>query len=318
MSEITSSSAAVVADTIVRTVELGVTITDAALDGEAMVVFCNLLDDGQRGCPDCGADTRYRDTVIRRVTDVPVVGHPLRLHVRVPRYRCVNTSCDREVFAHNTDRLARRGAPTTRRCARYICRRLMIDRATVAAVARELGLSWDTVNSIAMDATAMIVATDTTGLDGVRVLGVDEHRWSHTRRRGEDGYVTVIIDLTPVLDGTGRARLLDLVLGHSAAALKTWLAEQSSAFRDQVEIVAMDGFSGYKNAATDQLPEATPVMDPFHVVALAGDKLDLCRQRIQQQTWGHRGRTGDPLYGVRRILRTRLPLLSAPEFGHLA
>jgi Transposase len=34
----------------------------------------------------------------------------------------------------------------------------MIDRAPVAAVARELGLSWDTVNSIAMDATAMIVA----------------------------------------------------------------------------------------------------------------------------------------------------------------
>lgn len=57
----------------------------------------------------------------------------------------------------------------------------------------------------------------------------------------------------------------------------------------------MDGFGGYKTAATDQLPEATAVMDPFHVVALAGAKLDLCRQRIQQQTCGHRGRTGDPL-----------------------
>jgi transposase len=303
--------AAVVADTIVRTVELGVTITDAAVDDDATVVCCSLIDDGQRGCPGCGIDGVYRDTVIRTVTDVPVVGHPLRLRVRVPRYRCVNASCEREVFAHNTDRLARRGWSTTRRCARYICRRLMIDRATVAAVARELGLSWDTVNTIAMDATAMIMAADTTRLDGVRVIGVDEHRWSHTRRRGEDGYVTVIIDLTPVLDGTGRARLLDLVPGRSAAALKTWLADQSSAFRDQVEVVAMDGFTGYKNAAADQLPEATPVMDPFHVVALAGDKLDLCRQRIQQLTCGHRGRSGDPLYGVRRILRTRLPLLSA-------
>lgn len=294
-----------------RTVELGVTITDAAVDGDVTVVFCSLLDDGQRGCPGCGTAGVYRDSVIRRVTDVPVVGHPLRLHVRVPRYRCPNTSCDREVFAHNTDRLARRGWSTTRRCARYICRRLMIDRATVAAVARELGLSWDTVNTIAMDATRMIVAGDTSRLSGVRVIGVDEHRWSHTRRAGEDGYVTVIIDLTPVLDGTGRARLLDLVPGRSAAAFKTWLAQQSSAFRDQVEVVAMDGFTGYKNAAADQLPEATPVMDPFHVVALAGDKLDLCRQRVQQQTCGHRGRKGDPLYGVRRILRTRLPLLSA-------
>jgi transposase len=207
----------------VRTVELGVTITDAAVDGGVL----QLLDDGQRGCPGCGAQGVYRDTVIRTVTDVPVVGHLLRLRVRVPRYRCVATDCQREVFAHNTDRLARRGWSTTRRCARYICRRLMIDRATVAAVARELGLSWDTVNSIALDATQMIVAADTTRLDGVRVVGVDEHRWSHTRRRGEDGYVTVIIDLTPVLDGTGRARLLDLVPGRSAAAFRTWLAAQT-------------------------------------------------------------------------------------------
>ncbi|MGB0973348.1 MAG: ISL3 family transposase, partial [Mycobacterium sp.] len=80
----TSPAAAVVADTIVRTVELGVTITDAALDGEATVVFCNLLDDGQRQCPGCGVQGVYRDTVIRTVTDVPVVGHPLRLRVRVP------------------------------------------------------------------------------------------------------------------------------------------------------------------------------------------------------------------------------------------
>jgi transposase len=313
VSDVTSFPAAVVADTIVRTVELGVTITDAAVDGDVTVVFCNLLDDGQRHCPGCGGEGVYRDTVVRKVTDVPVVGHPLRLRVRVPRYRCTAIDCDREVFAHNTSRLARPGWSTTRRCARYILRRLMIDRMTVAAVARELGLSWDTVNTIALDATQMIVAADTTRLDGVRVIGVDEHRWSHTRRAGDDGYVTVIIDLTPVLDGTGRARLLDLVAGRSAAALKSWLAERSPTFRDQVEVVAMDGFGGYKTAATEVLPEATAVMDPFHVVALAGAKLDLCRQRIQQQTRGHRGRAGDPLYRVRRTLRTRYPLLNTRQ-----
>ena len=41
-------------------------------------------------------------------------------------------------------------------------------------------------------------------------------------------------------------------------------------------------------------------MDPFHNVALAGTKLDLIRQRIQQQTLGRRGHSGDPLYGIRR------------------
>ena len=116
-----------------------------------------------------------------------------------------------------------------------------------------------------------------------------------------------------MLEGRGRARLLDLVPGRSAAAFKTWLADHTPAFRDQVEVVAMDGFGGYKTAATDVLPEATPVMDPFHTVALAGDKLDLCRQRIQQQTRGHRGRAGDPLYRVRRTLRTRYPLLNTRQ-----
>jgi transposase len=72
----------------------------------------------------------------------------------------------------------------------------------------------------------------------------------------------------------------------------------------------MDGFAGYKTAAAEVIPDAVTVMDPCHVVALAGAKLDLIRQRIQQQTQGRRGHTGDPLYGIRRIARTRLELLS--------
>ena len=91
------------------------------------------------------------------------------------------------------------------------------------------------------------------------MIGVDEHRWAHTRRPGEDGFVTVIIDLTPVLDGTGRARLLDLVPGRSAAALATLAGRPSQAFRDRVEVVAMDGFGGYKTAATEQ---SSPTRSP--------------------------------------------------------
>src|SRR5689334_587420 len=59
-------------------------------------------------------------------------------------------------------------------------------------------------------------------------------------------------------------------------------------------------------------------MDPFHVVALAGAKPDLCRQRVQQDTTGHRGRAGDPLYRVRRTLRTRLGLLTERQKTRIA
>ncbi|MDT7746046.1 MAG: hypothetical protein QOE59_5124 [Actinomycetota bacterium] len=310
--EPTSAPAPIVADTIVRTVELGVRITDAAIAGELTVVFCELLTDGPGRCPGCGGIVGvYRDTVERRVTDVPVVGHPLELRVRVPRYRCVHDGCVREVFCHDTSRLARPGWSTTRRCAQFILRRLMLDKATVTAVARELGRCWDTVNSIAVKATTgLLLTAGPARLDGVRVIGVDEHRWAHTRTADADGFVTVITDLTAVVAGHGPARLLDLVPGRSAAALTGWLAAREQDFRDRVEIVAMDGFGGYKNAVTAALPEAITVMDPYHVVALVGHKLDLCRQRVQQDTTGHRGRGGDPLYRVRRTLRTRLALLT--------
>ena len=78
-----------------------------------------------------------------------------------------------------------------------------------------------------------------------------------------------------------------------------------------------DGFGGYKNAATEALPDAVTVMDPFHVVALVGAKPDLCRQRVQQDTMGHRGRSGDPLYRARRTLRTRLALLTDRQRARL-
>lgn len=309
--EPTSAPAHLVADTILRTVELGVRITSAAVAGETTVVCCELLTQGPGRCPGCGLLGGYRDSVERRLSDVPVVGHPLELRVRVPRYLCAYDGCAREVFCHDTSHLAKPGAATTRRCAQYILRRLVLDKATVAAVARELGRSWDTVNTIAVEATtALLLTAGPARLEGVRVIGVDEHRWAHTRTADADGFVTVITDLTAVLEGTGPARLLDLVPGRSAAALTGWLAAREQAFRDRVEIIAMDGFGGYKTAAVEALPDAVTVMDPYHLVALAGDKLDLCRQRVQQDTLGHRGRAGDPLYRVRRTLRTRLALLT--------
>jgi transposase len=311
--------AQIVADTIVRTVELGVAITDAAVAGETTVVFADLIVEGPGRCPGCGLVGTYRDTVERCVTDVPVIGHPLELRVRLPRYRCVHDGCDREVFCHDSSRLARPGASTTRRCAAFVLRRLAIDKATVSAVARELGRCWDTVNAIAVEATQTLLLTaGPERLDGVRVIGVDEHKWSHVLGADADGFVTVITDLTAVVAGQGAARLLDLVPGRSAAAMAGWLAARDQSFRDRVEIVAMDGFGGYKAAAVEALPDAVTVMDPFHVVSLAGHKLDLCRQRVQQDTLGHRGRRGDPLYGVRRALRTRDGLLTERQWTRIA
>lgn len=133
--------------------------------------------------------------------------------------------------------------------------------------------------------------------------------WRQDTSRG-DRFVTVVIDLTPVRDGTGPSRLLAMVEGRSKQAFKTWLSERPRVWCDGLEVVAMDGFTGFKTATTEELPEAAAVMDPFHVVGLAGDALDRCRRRAQQDLHGHRGRAGDPLYRARRTLHTGHDLLT--------
>ncbi len=168
MPEATACPPSVVADTIMRTIELGVTITDAAVD-EKPRRSSALRWPGSRGARTAGNEGRYRDTVTRPLTDLPVAGYPLVLRVAVPRYRCATPQCGRAVFNQDLGKVAAPRASTTRRCARYVLRRLMIDRTTISAIAAELGVSWHTVSSIAMRATAdLIAAAGPDRLAGVR------------------------------------------------------------------------------------------------------------------------------------------------------
>ena len=110
-----------------------------------------------------------------------------------------------------------------------------------------------------------------------------------------------------------RARLLDLVPGRSGTVYAAWLRERGQKFRNGVQVATLDPFHGYKNAIDDQLDEATAVLDAFHVVKLGGQALDEVRRRVQQAIHGHRGRKGDPLYGIRNILRLGLEHLSEKQ-----
>ena len=101
---------------------------------------------------------------------------------------------------------------------------IVLAHLTVARVAEGLAVAWDTANDAVLAEGKRALIDDPGRFDGVRAIGVDEHVWRHTRKG--DKYVTVIIDLTGIRDGTGPARLLDMVQGRSKAAFKTWLAHR--------------------------------------------------------------------------------------------
>ena len=297
--------------TFARLDELGLIVTGQRLEPDRAVLACRVLEPDD-WCRRCGCQGLARDTVTRRLAHEPLGWRPTTLEVTVRRSRC--TGCG-YVWRQDTSRAAEPRAKLSRRGLRWALEGIVCQHLTVARVAEGLGVAWNTANDAVLAEGKRVLIEDPARFEGVTTIGVDEHVWRHTRRG--DKYVTVIIDLTPIREKTGPARLLDMVEGRSKAAFKTWLAEREQAWRDRVEVVAMDGFTGFKTAAAEELPEAVAVMDPFHAVRLAGDALDSCRRRVQQELHGHRGRKGDPLYAARRTLHTGADLLTDKQTQRL-
>ena len=290
--------------TFCRLDELGLEVTGQRLGPDRAVLACRVVEADQ-WCRRCGCEGVPRDTVTRRLAHEPLGWRPTTLVVTIRRYRCVGCG---HVWRQDTSKAAEPRAKLSRRGLRWALEAIVCQHLTVARVAEGLGVAWNTANDAVLAEGKRVLIGDPTRFDGVAVIGVDEHCWRHTRRG--DKYVTVIIDLTSVRDGNGPARLLDMVEGRSKQAFKTWLADRPEFWRAGVQVVAMDGFTGFKTATTEELPDAVPVMDPFHVIRLAGDALNECRRRVQQAIHGHRGRTGDPLYAARRTLHTGADLLT--------
>ncbi|MGP5342373.1 ISL3-like element ISAar19 family transposase, partial [Glutamicibacter arilaitensis] len=248
------------------------------------------------------------DTVTRRLAHEPLGWRPTVLVIKHRRYRCAN--CQR-VWREELSQAVAPRQKISRTGLRWALVGLVCHHLSVSRIAEGLGVTWNTANEAVLAEGQRLLIDDPTRFDGVKVLGVDEHVWRHTRTG--DKYVTVIVDLTAVRDGTGTARLIDMVPGRSKAVFKTWLADQEEQWKQGIEVVAMDGFTGFKTAAVEELPHAVEVLDPFHVVKLGSEALDQTRQRIQREQHGRRGRKDDPLYKCRRTLTTGLSLATEKQ-----
>lgn len=304
--------------TFCRLDELGLRAVGQRLEPDRAVIECCVVMP-DHWCHSCGSLGIARDTVVRRLAHEPFGHRPTTLVVRVRRYKC--SECER-VWRQDTAGAAPPRAKISRGAVRWGLKGLVLNHLSASRVAAGLGVSWNAANDAILAEGARHLINAPARFDSVTTIGVDEHIWRHTHLG--DKYVTVIIDLTPARNKTGPARLLDMVEGRSKAVFKAWLADRPEPWRDGIKVVAMDGFTGFKTAATEELAYAIPVLDPFHVVRFGGDALEDCRRRVQQNIFAHRGRKGDPLYRARRTLlagaglltdkqRTALELLFADE-----
>jgi transposase len=260
------------------------------------------------GCRWCGVLARSHGRRMVRLIDTPCFGRPVELWWRKRVWRCEERDCPAGAFTEQDDKVARPRALLTTRACWWAIRQLRREHASVAGLARQLGTSWRTL-WLAIRPLLQQMAGDEGRFAGVTVLGVDEHVWHHVSTKPiEDGgrgpkELTGMVDLSRDSKGKTRARLLDLVPGRSGAVYAEWLKARNDTFRAGIAVAALDPFHGYKNALDDELEDAIAVLDAFHVVKLGTAAVDEVRRRVQQEIHGHRGRSGDPLYGIRTTLR---------------
>lgn len=267
------------------------------------------------GCPGCGViATKVHSRRLQRVRDVPVAGAVEVLWAK-RRWFCLEPLCGRGTFAEATTQVPR-FARSTRRLKEQIVAAVIDSGRAAAEVARAHRISWWLVQAALTRAAATVLPD----VDDVIVtrLGIDEHRYRSVRFfRDQDGawrryepWMTTLVDLA-----TGQ--VLGIVDGRDSTAVSTWLAERSPAWREQVQVVAIDPSAAFRKALREHLPLAAVSVDKFHLVGLGNDMVTRVRQRLTRAQHGRRGRKNDPAWAHRLLLLRGADTLSDRAWARL-
>ncbi|WP_276943634.1 ISL3 family transposase [Ferrimicrobium acidiphilum] len=245
-------------------------------------------------CPVCNGMSYSKGGSLVELIDLQSFGRPVRLIWHKRRWVCKDETCIAPSWSDVDTRIAAPRLKLTDRAARFATRVVGRDGRSVSSVARELDCDWHTIND-AVIAYGTPLVEDPNRFGKVRALGLDETLFYREGRYRTQKWSTSIVDVMS-------ATLLDVVPGKGGAEPKKWIASQPREWRDDIKWGTLDLAGSYRAVFKEALPNAVLVADPFHLIKLANTRLDETRRRVQQNILGHRGRGGDPLYRIRRLL----------------
>ena len=147
-----------------------------------------------RLCRECGIPAPVRSSRWRRFVHTPLGKAGVHLLARCRRYEC--RTCG-GAWEDDLSRVGAGGRRLTESAVWWAVASVVLDAMSVRSVAMTLGCSWDCANDAVLAKGLERLVDDEHRLDGVSVIGVDEHVWRHTPRGSR--YVTVVVGPDPAL-----------------------------------------------------------------------------------------------------------------------
>ena len=210
-------------------------------------------------CPQCGFSKLHAHS--KRTMTIPDVPHhhkPTMLHVLVKRFQCQNCN----VNSWQTFRCLNARHHMTERLVSLIQKECL--SVSFTSLASTIGVTEGTIRNLFKHYVNHLEATHR--FETPRWLGIDEvHINEHMRA---------------VFTNIEERTLFNMLPKRNKSDVIAFLRNVSDIHR--VEVVTMDMWQPYRDAVRDVIPNATIIVDQFHVVKTANESLERLRKVLRQ------------------------------------
>jgi len=212
-------------------------------------------------CPECSKVTGSpHDWWRQKVRDLPIMDKKVYLIATKRRFKC--HSCQ-VVFMESLEWL-RPYARMTKRYEQYLYKKMNSSTVVDCCSKENIGYS----QALGIFKKSAAIELEEHRKDKVTSLGIDE--FARKKQRKYDMIVT---------DPVNR-RVLEVMPDRNRGTLEEYLKGLED--KKDIKSVSIDMWRPYKNAVKKILPEATIVIDKFHVIKVASDALDSHRRQLQR------------------------------------
>jgi transposase len=220
-------------------------------------------------CPHCGTVGEFQGFGGKEQTFLDLPVHAKRVGIVIHRKRRRCKSCSRTFYDPIPELDETR--QMSKRLVEHI-RRESLDRPFVH-VADAVGVTEGTVRHIFNEHTKKVAATysyitpATLGIDELYLLG----------------------EMRCILTNVEHRTIVDLLPKRDKKTVQAYLAKMKDGHK--IDVVVMDMWRPYREAAAAVLPNAMVVVDKFHVVRMATDALDSVRKKLRDELTDKQRRT---------------------------